>query len=346
MIQVKNLTKTYGKNTVVDHLDFQIKKGQICGFLGPNGAGKSTTMNMITGYIAMTEGEVSINGYDIFEEPEQAKTSIGYLPEIPPVYMDMTPSEYLKFVAELKKIERVKQKVMMEDVMEMTRITHMKDRLIKNLSKGYRQRVGLAQALMGYPEVLILDEPTVGLDPKQIIQMRQLIRELGKSHTIILSSHILSEISEVCDHVMILSNGKLVADDSLEHLQRQCEGQQFVHMTVRGDGSAVSGIVRNMQEIRNFKMTDSVMDTGAVDLFLELSQQADDAKVREQLFRACVDAGCVMLMMRTDSRTLEQIFLELTQPPELEFEEEPQKEQADEQKKDKKQAGNRQKGGK
>ena len=242
MIQVKNLTKTYGKNTVVDHLDFQIKKGQICGFLGPNGAGKSTTMNMITGYIAMTEGEVSINGYDIFEEPEQAKTSIGYLPEIPPVYMDMTPSEYLKFVAELKKIERVKQKVMMEDVMEMTRITHMKDRLIKNLSKGYRQRVGLAQALMGYPEVLILDEPTVGLDPKQIIQMRQLIRELGKSHTIILSSHILSKVQVVCDEIMIISKGKLVASDTPEGLAGKRNKNARTELEILGSREEVDSL--------------------------------------------------------------------------------------------------------
>lgn len=340
MIQVKSLTKTYGKNTVVDHLDFDIKKGQVCGFLGPNGAGKSTTMNMITGYIAMTEGEVSINGYDIFEEPEQAKKSIGYLPEIPPVYMDMTPSEYLKFVAELKKIERVKQKVMIEDVMEMTKITHMKDRLIKNLSKGYRQRVGLAQALIGYPEVLILDEPTVGLDPKQIIQMRQLIRELGKSHTIILSSHILSEISEVCDHVMILSNGKLVANDSLENLQRQCEGQQVLHMTIKGDEAAIGKMVRNMPEIRNFKMKDSVMDKGAIDLELEVSEKAEDRMIREQMFYQCVDSSCVILRMHTDSRTLEQIFLELTQTAAVECDEEmevnPPKGQTD----------NKQKGGK
>lgn len=310
MIEVQNLVKTYGKNTVVDHLDFHIEKGQVCGFLGPNGAGKSTTMNMLTGYIAMTEGEVKINGYDIFEEPEKAKKSIGYLPEVPPVYMDMTPFEYLKFVAELKGIERVKRKTMVEDVMEMTQITHMRDRLIKNLSKGYRQRTGLAQALIGYPEVLILDEPTVGLDPKQIIQMRQLIRELGKNHTIILSSHILSEISEVCDHVMILSNGKLVADDSLASLQKRCEGSNLLQLTVKGDQELVAEILRRTKGIQQFKMEDSQLDSGAWDIGIELDEGID---IREHLFYSFSKEHCSILMMKNDKRTLEQIFLELTQ---------------------------------
>lgn len=309
MIEVKNLVKTYGDHTVVDHLDFHIKKGQICGFLGPNGAGKSTTMNMITGYIAMTEGEVKINGHDIFEEPEKAKKCIGYLPELPPLYMDMTPYEYLKFVAELKGIERVKRKAMIEDVMEMAKIVDMKDRLIKNLSKGYRQRVGLAQALIGYPEVLILDEPTVGLDPKQIIQMRQLIKELGKNHTIIVSSHILSEISEVCDHVMILTNGRLVADDSLEHLQKRCEGANLLHLTVRGEGTSIHEIIRGTEGIKTFKITDSQLDGGAVDISMELAGEAD---VREHLFYAFAKAKCPILRMDNDRLTLEEIFLELT----------------------------------
>lgn len=317
MIEVKNLVKTYGKNTVVDHLDFHIKKGQVCGFLGPNGAGKSTTMNMITGYIAMTEGEVRINGYDIFEEPEQAKKSIGYLPEIPPVYMDLTPYEYLLFAAELKGIERVKRKAMVQDVMEMTKITHMKDRLIKNLSKGYRQRVGLAQALIGYPEVLILDEPTVGLDPKQIIEMRQLIRELGKNHTIILSSHILSEISEVCDHVLIITNGKLVADDSMASLQKRCEGSNLLLLTVKGDEHIIGNILRSTKGIKNFKMIESQYDKGALDLTLELEEGVD---VREHLFTSCAREHCTILMMKNDKLTLEQIFLELTKTEELVYE--------------------------
>ena len=211
MIEVNNLVKRYGDHTAVDHLSFKIEKGKIYGFLGPNGAGKSTTMNMITGYIASTEGTVTIDGHDILDEPEQAKKCIGYLPEMPPLYFDMTVGEYMNFVADLKKIPKDQKKSMVEEVMEMVKITDMKNRLIKNLSKGYRQRVGLAQAILGYPEVIILDEPTVGLDPKQIIEIRDLIKSLKKKHTVILSSHILSEVSAVCDYVLIISHGKLVA---------------------------------------------------------------------------------------------------------------------------------------
>lgn len=327
LIEVKNLVKTYGSHTVVDHLDFHIEKGQVCGFLGPNGAGKSTTMNMLTGYIAMTEGEVKINGYDIFEEPEKAKKCIGYLPELPPLYMDMTPYEYLKFAAELKGIERIKRKAMIEDVMDMTQITHMKDRLIKNLSKGYKQRVGLAQALIGYPEVLILDEPTVGLDPKQIIQMRQLIRELGKNHTVILSSHILSEISEVCDHVMILSNGKLVADDSMEHLQNRCEGSGMLHLTVRGSEETVRNVLDRESGIREYRISDSVLDEGAKDMVLELDREID---IREHLFYSFAKEHCPVLMMKNDRLTLEEIFLELTKTDETAVEEPQENNEEDE----------------
>ena len=213
MIEVRNLVKRYGNHTAVDHLSFTVEKGQIYGFLGPNGAGKSTTMNIMTGYLGATEGEVLINGHNILEEPEKAKQSIGYLPEIPPLYTDMKVGEYLKFVAELKKIERDKQKREIEKVLEMTKLQDVQNRLIRNLSKGYRQRVGLAQAIIGFPDIIILDEPTVGLDPKQIIEIRELIKELAKEHTVILSSHILAEISAVCDHIMIISNGKLVASD-------------------------------------------------------------------------------------------------------------------------------------
>ena len=207
MIEVKNLVKKYGDHLAVDHLSFHVEKGQIYGFLGPNGAGKSTTMNIMTGYIASTDGEVIINGHNILEEPEEAKKCIGYLPEQPPLYFDMTVKEYLKFAAELKKVPRDRRENQIKDVMKMVGITNMQERLIKNLSKGYRQRVGLAQAILGYPEIIILDEPTVGLDPKQIIEIRELIRKLAKNHTIILSSHILSEVSEVCDYILIINNG-------------------------------------------------------------------------------------------------------------------------------------------
>ena len=231
VIEVNNLVKRYGDHTAVDHLSFKIEKGKIYGFLGPNGAGKSTTMNMITGYIASTEGTVTIDGHDILDEPEQAKKCIGYLPEMPPLYFDMTVGEYMNFVADLKKIPKDQKKSMVEEVMEMVKITDMKNRLIKNLSKGYRQRVGLAQAILGYPEVIILDEPTVGLDPKQIIE----IQSLKKKHTVILSSHILSEVSAVCDYVLIISHGKLVASDTPENLGKLAEGSNTLNLLVKGD---------------------------------------------------------------------------------------------------------------
>ena len=234
MIEVKNLVKRYGNHLAVDHLSFQVDKGQIYGFLGPNGAGKSTTMNIMTGYLASTEGEVLINGMNILEEPEKVKKCIGYLPEQPPLYFDMIVEEYLKFAADLKKIERTKRKEQIEQVMEMTGIADVRERLIRNLSKGYRQRVGLAQAILGYPEILILDEPTVGLDPKQITEIRELIRSLSRKHTIILSSHILSEISAVCDYVMIINHGKLVASDTTENLEKMAMGSNTLDMTVKG----------------------------------------------------------------------------------------------------------------
>ena len=226
MIEVQNLVKMYGDHTAVDHLSFRIEKGHIYGLLGPNGAGKSTTMNIMTGYLGATEGKVLIQGHDILKEPELAKKSIGYLPEQPPVYMDMTVREYLQFAAELKKIPKKEREKQMNDVIRMTGIREVENRLIQNLSKGYRQRVGLAQAILGFPEVIILDEPTVGLDPKQIIEIRELIRKLSKKHTIILSSHILAEIREVCDYIMIISRGKLVASDTPENLENRLKSSR------------------------------------------------------------------------------------------------------------------------
>lgn len=235
MIEVKNLVKKYGDHTAVDHLSFHVDKGQIYGFLGPNGAGKSTTMNIMTGYIASTSGEVLIDGHNILEEPEAAKKCIGYLPEQPPLYFDMTVAEYLKFAAELKKVPKNERETQIEQVMELTGITAMANRLIKNLSKGYKQRVGLAQAILGYPEIIILDEPTVGLDPKQIIEIRELIRKLSEEHTIILSSHILSEVSAVCDYIMIINHGKLVASDTTENLMNHSLGSNTLELTVKGE---------------------------------------------------------------------------------------------------------------
>lgn len=234
MIEVRNLVKYYGDHMAVDHLNFTIQKGQIYGFLGPNGARKSTTMNIMTGYLGATEGQILINGHDILAEPYKAKRDIGYLPEQPPLYMDMTVLEYLKFVAALKLIDKSIKSAQLDQVISLVRLEPVKNRLIKNLSKGYRQRVGLAGALIGFPEIIILDEPTVGLDPQQIIEIRQLIRGLAKDHTVILSSHILSEVREVCDHIMIIYQGKLVASDTPENLEQKMQGNETIELLVKG----------------------------------------------------------------------------------------------------------------
>lgn len=248
MIEITHLTKKYGTHVAVDDLNLTIEPGRIYGFLGPNGAGKSTTMNMITGYLGATEGTIKINGFDILAQPEDAKKCIGYLPELPPLYMDMTVEEYLLFAAELKKIPKEKRKPYVEDAMATTKITDMRGRLIKNLSKGYRQRVGLAQAVLGYPEVIILDEPTVGLDPKQIIEIRDLIQSLGKKHTVILSSHILSEVRAVCDYIFIISHGKLVASEETEELVERMSGGQVIELKLKAEEEKIKEVLQ-MQNI-------------------------------------------------------------------------------------------------
>ncbi|MCD8110131.1 MAG: ATP-binding cassette domain-containing protein [Clostridiales bacterium] len=244
MIEIRHLTKKYGENVAVNDLNLTLEPGNIYGFLGPNGAGKTTTMNIITGYIGATSGEVIINGYDINKEPEKAKQCMGYLPELPPVYGDMRVTEYLDFVAELKQLNRHTRTADIQQSMDLTKLQSVKDRLIRNLSKGYRQRVGLAQALMGMPEIIILDEPTVGLDPKQIIEIRDLIRSLKDNHTVILSSHILQEISAVCDHVFIISNGNLVASDTMENLEEKMSGAQQVAVTLRTTEALAGSLVK------------------------------------------------------------------------------------------------------
>ena len=248
MITVKELTKRYGAHTAVDALSFTVDKGQIYGLLGPNGAGKSTTMNIITGYISATDGTAEIDGCDIFDSPAEARAKIGYLPEQPPLYTDMTPREYLAFAAELKGLPREQRKAAVEQCMERTNIADVADRLIRNLSKGYRQRVGLACALLGDPPVIILDEPTVGLDPKQIIEIRELIRSLGQEHTVLLSSHILSEVNAVCDKVLIMSHGKLVACDTPENLTAHAAGHAALRITVLGTQEAVQAALSPLLE--------------------------------------------------------------------------------------------------
>ena len=308
MIEVNNLVKRYGNHTAVDHLSFKIEKGKIYGFLGPNGAGKSTTMNMITGYIASTEGTVKIDGHDILEEPEAAKKCIGYLPEQPPVYFDMTVLEYMKFVADLKKIPKDKKANMIEEVMDMVKISDMRNRLIKNLSKGYRQRVGLAEAIMGYPEVIILDEPTVGLDPKQIIEIRTLIKELKKKHTVILSSHILSEVSAVCDYVLIISHGKLVASDTPENLSKVMTGMNSLELTVKGEEAVIRDALGMVENIENIAYHSS-MTEGAHDFTIKISGDMD---MRENIFFALSEVKCPILRMQPTNMSLEEVFLKLT----------------------------------
>ena len=308
MIEEENLTKKYGSHVAVDNLSFRVERGMIYGFLGPNGAGKSTTMNMMTGYIAATSGTVKINGYDILKNPEQAKKSIGYLPELPPVYPDMTVYEYLRFVAELKKVKKNERQVQIEDVMKQTQIEDVKGRLIKNLSKGYKQRVGLAQAIIGYPEVIILDEPTVGLDPKQIIEIRELIRELAKKHTIILSSHILSEVSAVCDHIMIISKGKLVASDTPEGLMTLLKGGRQMKLSVLGEQSKVEELLRSMESVKDFSMQPPRAE-GMVSVNIRTEDTED---IRVELFRRLAAADMPIMELSLSEKSLEDVFLELT----------------------------------
>ena len=308
MIQVENLTKRYGNHTAVDHLSFTVEKGQIYGFLGPNGAGKSTTMNVMTGYIAAGDGTVTINGYDILKEPEKAKQCIGYLPEIPPLYTDMTVREYLLFVAELKQVPKKERAGHVNEILEKIQLTEVEKRLIRNISKGYKQRVGLAQALIGDPEVLILDEPMVGLDPKQIIEMRDLIKSLAKEHTIILSSHILSEVSAVCDHIMIISKGKLAASGSPQELQDMMHTRAELEVVVLDSKEIVEEVLHKTGGIESYKIEDAE-EMGTVRIHVETSGDKD---IRGELSLALSRENVAILSMNRIEKSLEDIFLELT----------------------------------
>lgn len=308
MIEINHLVKKYGSHVAVDDLSLTVEPGRIYGFLGPNGAGKSTTMNIITGYLAATGGEVKINGFDVLKQPEEAKKCVGYLPELPPLYMDMTVKEYLDFVAELKKLDKNLRAGYVKEAMKITRTEEVSGRLIRNLSKGYRQRVGFAQAVLGYPEILILDEPTVGLDPKQIIEIRDLIRELGKKHTIILSSHILSEISAVCDHVFIISHGKLVASDSTENLLERMTGAQEIELLLKAEENEAETAIREIAQVERCEKTEAKED-GTVGLLVTAKKDAD---VREAIYHTCVEHHMPILEMKAASKSLEDVFLELT----------------------------------
>ena len=306
MIEIDNLVKKYGEHVAVDHLSLTVEPGKIYGFLGPNGAGKSTTMNIITGYLGATSGTVTINGHDIFKEPEEAKKCVGYLPEIPPLYADMTVLEYLNFVAELKKLQKSLRKRYVEEAMETTGILDVKNRMIRNLSKGYRQRVGFAQAILGYPEMIILDEPTVGLDPKQIIEIRDLIKKLGEKHTVILSSHILTEISAVCDHVFIISKGKLVASDSTENLLDQMSGAQEIELIVRSEADRAKALLEEIEYVDHADLKDA--KEGSI---LIRAKSGND--IREEVFRLMAENHIPVLEMRTVTKSLEDVFLQITQ---------------------------------
>ena len=310
MIEVNHLCKRYGNHTAVWDLSFHIEKGQIYGFLGPNGAGKSTTMNIMTGCLAATSGQVRIGGFDIFEEAQQAKKLIGYLPEQPPLYLDRTPREYLTFVARAKGIRESDIPNQLSHVMAVTQIQDVADRLIKNLSKGYKQRVGIAQVILGDPEVIILDEPTVGLDPRQITEIRELIQQLGKDHTVILSSHILSEVQAVCQTILIISKGKLVACDSPENLERLFAGTATVNLVVEAPEKNIRGILQDISGL--VEIHTKSMEDGCCQVQVELEGH-DDRKACRDLFFAFSRANCPILQMSVAKASLEDIFLELTQ---------------------------------
>lgn len=309
MIEVRNLTKKYGDHFAVQDISFSLEKGKIYGLLGPNGAGKSTTMNIMTGYIAATSGEVIIEGHDIFKEAEEAKKHIGYLPEIPPLYMDMTVWEYLFTVADLKGVPKSERKSMIGDVMEKVMITNMKDRLIKNLSKGYKQRVGIAQTLIGNTDIIILDEPTVGLDPKQIIEIRTLIKQLGEDHTVLISSHILSEIGAVCDHVVIINKGHLVVSDSTENLEKLFKGQDILCLSAQGELEKIQNILREFPALSIADMKEAE----EAEIYRFQLKVQDQADYRKQLFFRFAEAGIPLLEISRAGMSLEDIFLEITE---------------------------------
>ena len=309
MIQVENLVKRYGGHVAVNSMSFTVEEGKIYGFLGPNGAGKTTTMNVMTGYIAADGGTVVIDGHDILKEPLAAKACVGYLPEVPPLYPDMTVREFLLFAAELRKVPRAERKKRVADLEERLSLSEMSHRLIKNLSKGYKQRVGLAQALVGDPKVLILDEPMVGLDPKQIIEMRDLIKGLAGKHTVILSSHILSEISAVCDHILIISKGKLAASGSPEELQKMMQGTAELAVTVIGEQEQAQAVLEQIREIEQFTFEEG----GEEDSILIHISTKDDVDIRKSLSVALAGAGMPILSMNRSEKSLEDIFLELTE---------------------------------
>ncbi len=312
VIELSHVTKRYGEHFAVNDVSFSIRKGEILGFLGRNGAGKTTTMNIITGYISSTAGRVTLEGVDILEDPRGCKRRIGYLPEHPPLYLDMTVQEYLSFVCDIKEVNARSKKAHLQDVCELVKITDHFRRPIKNLSKGYRQRVGLAQALVGNPDVIIMDEPTVGLDPRQIIEIRRLIKDLGQDHTVILSSHILTEVADVCDRAVIINKGVIVAEDTLDNLTRSQSELSRLTLRVAGPEKAVHKALAGVFGVKQVDDMGS-KEEGTFDFILESDRDAD---VRRGIFSALAGQGYPIMMLRPMDMTLEDIFLQLTQEKE------------------------------
>ena len=308
MIEVKNLTKRYGDIKALDDISFTVDTGEVLGFLGPNGAGKSTTMNIITGYISSTSGTVTVDGTEILENPRETKKKIGYLPEIPPLYPDMTVRKYLEFMFDLKKV-KLPKKEHIEEIMRLVRISDKADRLIKNLSKGYRQRVGFGQALLGNPPVLILDEPTVGLDPKQIIEIRKLIRSLGKKHTVIFSSHVLSEISATCDRIIVISEGRLVADSKTDELSKALADTQKLSLTAEGSPSEILGEIKKIPGVKKYMKVRELTEKTA----LYSVEYGNEFDIRRDVFSAMARINAPILEMKSGNESLEDMFLKLTQ---------------------------------
>jgi len=308
MVEIQNLTKHYGAIKAIEDVNFTVNKGEILGFLGPNGAGKTTTMNIITGYIPSTSGTVKVDGYDIMDQPREVKKRIGYLPEQPPLYMDMTVTDFLDFCASLKEVGKKEWKSQKEDIMELVKITHVQHRLVRNLSKGYRQRVGLAQSLVGTPDVLILDEPTVGLDPKQIIEIRKLIKALGKNHTIILSSHILPEVSAVCERVVIINKGKIVAVDTPDQLSKNLGDYSRFTMTIAGPEKKVKDMLQQVYGVKYLEVQNKLKN----DEYSYVIEADKDIDVRRPIFHKLAEAGYPILELKSLSMSLEDIFLQLT----------------------------------
>lgn len=308
MIRAEQLTKRYGRHVAIDRLNFTIERGEILGFLGPNGAGKSTTMNILTGYLSATEGRVLVDDLDVLEHPSEVKKKIGYLPELPPLYLDMTVIDYLEFVCALKRVDRETAKRDLPRILEVVQIEDVKRRLIKNLSKGYKQRVGLAQALIGNPEILILDEPTIGLDPKQIIEIRNLIQSLREDHTIVLSSHILPEVNAVCERVLIINRGQIVASDTVDNLSKGLTGGNRLSVRVEGAAEKIEGAFKRIDGVETLDVTASP-EAGAVDVIIEAKPHTD---IRREVFQACSGQNLPLLLMRPVDLTLEDIFLQVT----------------------------------